>query len=301
MKKNTKKVYSTWSVRDEHGRFVSHTYTGRTYVASNGKLEKKTQGVSARIKAQYEENQKPVEKQRTIRSAQIPLKEAIVTINNEQSTSEIIYGAIEEDYNIQDIAKKTSSENREIVHYGQKIIEGDFEMNYSLYKKYGEGFNREQQRKFYDLMVLANNEGDKIGEYTNELLHPRFSVIIPNDIETIEKRLKAAKEVISGDYINSTYTKYYADFLENYKYHLEDEDFKKLKNAISGLSPYELFKMLSDNAWASRPYSLESEITEYSYEWVWNETELIIDKAKKEKAKRKKELEKTNKKSKNST
>lgn len=183
------------SFRNEKGQFVSNEYRGKVYKYSNGNRlyvgtkvpeQRKSRGVNQfveRLKGSIDNKPFSAGGNRTVFVKDLP--------------------------NWQD--KQNAQKPVKI-----KSTDTHFEYSYAAQKKWG--LDRNQQKQIWEILREANQIGAEYKELTDGVYDAHFSYNL-DSAETftrLEKRIQAAKRVISGEYFEEIAAKYKQDFKESF-------------------------------------------------------------------------------------
>lgn len=104
-----------------------------------------------------------------------------------------------------------------------KSNEEEFVFDYNVYKK--RGYNRQVQETYYKIFKEANRLGTEINLASQGTIDPKFSYNLDIPKEQLERRLKAAMEVIEFpkySYIENRYYEYKKQYLSNMVSYVSD-------------------------------------------------------------------------------
>lgn len=105
----------------------------------------------------------------------------------------------------------------------EKSTSENFVFDYNVYKK--RGYNRDVQQTYYNIFKRANEAGTEINLASQGAVSPHFSYNLDIPKEQLERRLKAAMEVIETpkySYIENRYYEYKKQYLSNMAAYVSD-------------------------------------------------------------------------------
>ena len=175
--------------RDTYGRFLQKGYSGAAFLYVDG------------VRTAVNVNNYRGERTRKSQSAyNLGIKEHEPHTSTENI---VIRGSKIPNYDINyEEKEKSTSEN--------------FVFDYNVYKK--RGYNRDVQQTYYNILKRANEAGTEINLASQGVISPHFSYNLDIPKEQLERRLKAAMEVIETpkySYIENRYYEYKKQYLSN--------------------------------------------------------------------------------------
>ena len=258
------------SYRDAHGRFTSREKATKiSYRGITRDFKADSNSIDARIERTLKAREKSGRKsQAKFFGRQLEAEHK--PYSGSETTSETItapenFGEKLRNSLMEDANKISSKVDR---------FNAPFEVSEKLLKS---GISEEMQMEYYNVMVRANEEAKKINIASDGLLNIGFSQRLDNiTVDQFIRRLEAAENVLSGDYMNSLAEKYKSDYVEAFFGIIDEETYEDLKNTVNSVDALTFLSLLKSRKMDMFAYAIDSVLTDFGIEQVTGEANAMI-------------------------